>query len=321
MATEDLHQSLEKATVKIWVANEFKGTGFFITSKGYVLTAYHCVGKELVFSQKIGKTPPDIFVETHGSGKFQAQLEMNKSLESSDIAVLKVEHQTTECVPLGRISNSSKEKDIVALGYPAGHRPENQEIATYIGKLSRFCTNQQFETEAIKGQGQSGGPVYHYQTRRVIGLAVSGYDPNETKVFGIGRAAQFDDLFQRWPALEAINEEVAKAWEKRCYSSASELRKLTREEKQKIVNALLKFSNMSDRNERLVVLRQLSPKIFNNIRDASQSRLHVINIVETCLDYTEGMTELVEVLRDLEDDPNSIPMQALDEVLKEIYHR
>lgn len=306
---KQIDRTMENATVKISVANNFKGTGFFITPDGYVLTAYHC----------IGEYPPEITVATRFDGNFTARLDADKTLKQLDIAVLKVEHCTNDCVPLGRVSNQHKEDEIVALGHPAGHRPENQEIATYSGKISRFCSNQQFETEAIKGQGQSGGPVYHYQTKRVIGLAVSGYDPNETKVFGIGRAAQFDDLFKRWPALEAINEEVAKAWEKRCYPSTSELRKLTLEEKQQIVNGLLDCPTMNDGELRRAVLRQLPAKIANNIRDALQSRLHVVNIVETCLNYTGGLDELVKAMQFLGENPEHT--QALDKVLEEIYHR
>jgi hypothetical protein len=113
---------------------------------------------------------------------------------------------------------------------------------------------------------------------------------------------------------------VAKAWEKRCYHATSEpRRKLTLEEKQKIVNGLLDCPTMSDGELRRAVLRKLPAKIANIIRDAPQSKLHVTNIVDTCLDYAEGLTELVEVLRGFEED--SQPMQTLDKVLKEIYHR
>jgi hypothetical protein len=94
---------------------------------------------------------------------------------------------------------------------------------------------------------------------------------------------------------------------------------LTRDQKAKLVNALLNCPTIQDLESRLTVLRQLPAKITNNIRNVPQSKLHVTNIVDTCLNYAEGLTELVEVLRGFEED--SQPMQTLDKVLKEIYHR
>ncbi len=93
--------------------------------------------------------------------------------------------------------------------------------------------------------------------------------------------------------------------------------KLTQDQKAKLVNALLECPTMTDRELRSAVLRDLPAKIANKIRDASQSKYHVIDIVYTCLNYENGLTELVKALRNFEED--SLPMQALDKVLKEIY--
>jgi len=38
-----IQNALESATVKISTSTGFKGTGFFITKEGYILTAWHCV--------------------------------------------------------------------------------------------------------------------------------------------------------------------------------------------------------------------------------------------------------------------------------------
>jgi len=57
-----IHRELTDASVNIFEKvnqkYEFRGTGFFITPDGYLLTAYHCVGE----------APDDIYVKTHFDG-------------------------------------------------------------------------------------------------------------------------------------------------------------------------------------------------------------------------------------------------------------
>ena len=56
-----------------------------------------------------------------------------------------------------------------------------------------------FETNAIEGQGQSGGLIYHVATERLIGLATNIYNNEVTKTTGI--AARFDKLFEKWAEI------------------------------------------------------------------------------------------------------------------------
>ena len=88
-----IHRAIKNATVKVFVGGEFKGTGFFITSDGYILTAYHC----------IGEYPPKVSVKTRFDGEFEAFLDFKKSLrgEEYDIAVLKISYQSTDSLPFG----------------------------------------------------------------------------------------------------------------------------------------------------------------------------------------------------------------------------
>jgi hypothetical protein len=131
---KQIHRELTDASVKIFEKvgeyYEFRGTGFFITPDGYLLTAYHCVGE----------SPDDIFVKTHFDGKFKAVLDQRKSLRDSeyDIAVLKIDYQPNHYLPLGMVSDEHIMDEVVAVGYPAGHKPENTQIKTFIGNISRF---------------------------------------------------------------------------------------------------------------------------------------------------------------------------------------
>jgi hypothetical protein len=211
MAVDDelkkrIHSEIERATVKIFVYNEFQGTGFFITPDGYLLTAYHCFDQYPVFAD-------NIIIKTNFGKEFKAPFEEAKSSKLFDIAVLKVDENISISLPLGVVSKEHIFDDIVALGYPAGHRDDNQQIGIYPGKISKFRDDFKIENNAIKGPGQSGGPVYHYPTKRIIGVAVEGY--KSEVMTDTALAARIDPLFDKWSELQNITAEVAKSWDER----------------------------------------------------------------------------------------------------------
>jgi len=205
---KQIHRELTDASVKIFEKvgknYEFRGTGFFITPDGYLLTAYHCVGE----------SPDDIVVKTHFDGQFKAVLDQQKSLRDLeyDIAVLKIDYKPNHYLPLGSVAEQHKTDQLLTTGYPAGEIADNQEIGIYFGTISRFRGNK-IEMDAAKGPGHSGGPVYHYRTHQVIGLISAGYKPEI--IFNAGLAVRFDPLFKKWREFEQINQLVAKAWRKR----------------------------------------------------------------------------------------------------------
>ncbi len=214
---KQIHRELTGASVKIFEKvgenYEFRGTGFFITADGYLLTAYHCVGE----------SPDDIFVETHFDGKFPAVLDDSKSLRDTtkyDIAVLKIKCKPNHYLPLGFVINKHKTDKLVTVGYPAGDLADNQEIGVYFGTISRFRGNKMEMDGAAKGQGHSGGLVYHYKTHRVVGLVVAGY--KSEKMVNAGLAARFEPLFEKWGELEQINQVVAETWDKSLSPSLEE---------------------------------------------------------------------------------------------------
>jgi hypothetical protein len=199
-----INDEIANATVKVLMANEFRGSGVFITSDGYVLTAYHC----------IGEYPLAIAIEARFGERFNAELDEAKSLKHPDydIAVLKINEKATHYLPLGTISSQNVTDEVVTTGYPAADIKDNQELGTYFGNISRF-RGHKFENDAMRGRGHSGGPVYHYKTHRVIGLVTEGY--KSEVMLNTGLATRFDALFKKWPELEIINNEAAQAWDKR----------------------------------------------------------------------------------------------------------
>ena len=201
--------ALEQATVKILTnPGGFKGTGFFISSDGYILTAWHCLVPDI----DCGST---ITVETIDEKTFDAQLVQDKSIQAWDIAVLKIDYTTEHCVPLGLITEKNRGDEVIAIGYPAGYI-EGRGIGVYDGIINQLLKLKQieieaFETTAIEGKGQSGGLIYHFATQRLIGLAKEIYLNDVTKTTGL--AVRFDSLFDKWQQLKSINQQVAEKWE------------------------------------------------------------------------------------------------------------
>jgi hypothetical protein len=207
--------ALEKATVKISTSSGFKGTGFFISPDGYILTAWHCIAEVIPFSTTIT-------VETIDSKTFEnVALEKDKSVQASDIAVLKIDYTPECCIPLGFVTEDHKGTDVIAIGYPAGYI-EGRGIGVYDGIINQLVGDDKIEVPAIQGEGQSGGLLYHFATQRVIGIAIEVYGKfdEETKKYNEilkneGLAARFESLFAKWPDLKRINKQVVHAWDER----------------------------------------------------------------------------------------------------------
>lgn len=195
-----LEKTLAKATVKISIAGHFKGTGFFISPDGYILTAHHV----------IGEFPPPITIQTFSGEQFIAQVDEQKSLPDQDLAILKIQINQSVAVPLGIISSQQITDAVLSVGYPLGDRADNPHLGIYGGTIFRLRDDGKIETDAVRGQGQSGGLLYHVASRRVIGVAVEGYKPDRMIA---GLAQRLDFLFQKWMDLSIINQKVIDIWE------------------------------------------------------------------------------------------------------------
>jgi len=309
-----IHNEMANATVKILVADEFQGSGVFITQDGYVLTAYHC----------IGEYPPTITIETRFGEKFNAELDEAKSLKHAnyDIAVLKISEQVEHYLPLGTISTQNVTDDVVAMGYPAGDKPGHDKIGFFFSKISQIRADNKIQIpDAIKGRGQSGGPVYHYATKRVIGLATEGY--HQEVIMDTGLATRFDVLFEKWPALEIINHKVVQVWEKRllALSVTKNEERLSRQffsqnpqAKRELINAILACPSMKDSHQRQTIIQQLPSQMAENIPSLPQARTHVINIVDTCSNFSGGLKEFIEAIRSFDDGTEQ--MQVVDALIE-----
>ncbi|MBA3534602.1 MAG: hypothetical protein H0T73_22010 [Ardenticatenales bacterium] len=91
-------------------------------------------------------------------------------------------------------------------------------------------------------------------------------------------------------------------------------RELTTKEKQELAKALLALPSMADNNHRQAVIGQL--RFASQIPTSTVAKIHVLNIVTTCLGYTNGINDLVEILGYTEEDGEK--MQAFEETVKRL---
>jgi len=107
-----IQDKLERAIVKIITTSGPKGTGFFISFEGHILTAWHCI-------EEVIRIPfSELTVICHGQ-ELPAQLDQDKSLPDEDIAILKVTGSVPLCLPLGLVDVNHRGDEIVSIGYPA----------------------------------------------------------------------------------------------------------------------------------------------------------------------------------------------------------
>lgn len=224
--------AIKRALVKIWFKSGedsfFKGTGFFVHSDGYLLTAYHCV--------KDCKN--NIVVESLSVGKKQAVVVSELSLPGADIAVLQLsdpsmENTAPHYFPLGFVTEAELNSDVVVLGYPQRDGAQwVAEMAMYQGHINRlFREGEVFflECQAIVGKGQSGSPVYHPATRRVVAVAHSMYEGMRS-----GDAVRFEPLFQSHPKLKSVNQKSELVWEQQLIITDREILQQQQEELQRL---------------------------------------------------------------------------------------
>jgi hypothetical protein len=86
------------------------------------------------------------------------------------------------------------------------------------------------------------------------------------------------------------------------------------QQKNALVGALVKCPTMMHRDTREAVIRDLPQDIQFNIRESPQLNITVRNIVDTCMNYPEGIRALLDIVRRYEG--NSVAMQEIDKAVK-----
>ncbi|MBP3210808.1 MAG: trypsin-like peptidase domain-containing protein, partial [Oscillospiraceae bacterium] len=156
------------------------GSGFIITSDGYILTNYHVIAD----SEKVT-------VATYDNETYDAKVIGYD--ESNDIAVLKIEAEGLKPVTLGD-SNSLRVGDtVLAIGNPLGELTFSltRGIVSALSRsvaMSSGSTMSLIQTDCAINSGNSGGALFH-EYGEVIGITNAKYSSS-----GYSGEASFDNI-------------------------------------------------------------------------------------------------------------------------------
>ncbi|NCB73646.1 MAG: trypsin-like serine protease [Clostridia bacterium] len=168
------------------------GSGFIVTSDGYIVTNYHVIADAYTGNYKVT-------VMLYNGDKFDAKIIGVE--ESSDIAVLKIDATGLSAATLGNSDNMQVGETVYAIGNPLGElsfsmssgmvSALDRDITTQDQTTGQTTTNNMFQIDAAVNEGNSGGPVYN-EYGEVIGIVTAKY--SDTGIEGLGFAIPINDV-------------------------------------------------------------------------------------------------------------------------------
>ncbi|WP_157605452.1 DegQ family serine endoprotease [Schlesneria paludicola] len=157
-----------------------QGSGFVVSSDGYILTNHHVVGDTTKVTVKFSDGR-EMLAKVVGS---DAQ---------SDVAVIKVDATNLAIVPMGDSSKTEVGEWVLASGAPFGlTQTVTAGIVSAVGRNSVGITNYEnfIQTDAAINPGNSGGPLVNMHGE-VIGINTAIFSRNGGSV-GLGFAIPID---------------------------------------------------------------------------------------------------------------------------------
>ncbi len=168
------------------------GSGFVVTSDGYIITNYHVIADAYTSNYKVS-------VMLYNGDKYDAKIVGVE--ESSDIAVLKIEATGLSAATLGNSDDLQVGETVYAIGNPLGElsfsitsgmvSALDRDITTQDSTTGETVTNNMFQIDAAVNEGNSGGPVYN-DKGEVVGIVTAKY--SDTGVEGLGFAIPIKDV-------------------------------------------------------------------------------------------------------------------------------
>ena len=167
------------------------GSGFIISTDGYILTNHHVI-------EEAAKGNYEISVLTHDGTEYIASIVGYEA--DNDVAVLKIEAAGLSAVSLGNSDYMAVGDPIYAVGNPLGELEYtmtggmvsalDRDISTYDSSTGTYTSINMFQIDAAVNSGNSGGPVYDSHGQ-VIGIVTAKY--SDTGVEGLGFAVPIND--------------------------------------------------------------------------------------------------------------------------------
>ncbi len=147
------------------------GSGFIITSDGYIVTNYHVV-----------EDSDEITVSTYDGTSYQAELVGYD--EDNDVAVLKIDAEGLTPVVLGDSDSLSVGDEVVAIGNPLGELTFSltSGVVSALNRsvtLSTNVTMSLIQTDCAINSGNSGGALFNMYGE-VIGITNAKYSSSSS---------------------------------------------------------------------------------------------------------------------------------------------
>ena len=195
--------SLESTRANIFgqqSASAVAGTGFIITSDGYIMTNYYVI-------ESAQKSEHKIQVLFKDKSSFEAKIVGFD--EDNDVAVLKIDASDLSPVSIGNSDDIAVGDSVFAIGNPLGELDFSMTSGR-VSALDRSITIERngtainmFQFDAAINSGNSGGPVYN-ESGEVIGIATAKV--GSSGVEGLGFAIPIND------AADIANELITKGY-------------------------------------------------------------------------------------------------------------
>ena len=181
----------EITTTNVWgqpVSQAAAGSGFVITSDGYILTNYHVI-----------EDADSIQVAFVDGTTYDATLVGGES--ENDIAVLKIDATGLTPVIIGDSDNVKVGEQVVAIGNPLGELTFSMTSGIVSAKdrsitMENGNVMNMIQTDTAINNGNSGGPLFDMYGK-VIGITsakLSGSSSSEATIEGLGFAIPINDI-------------------------------------------------------------------------------------------------------------------------------
>ncbi|MEG1460846.1 MAG: trypsin-like peptidase domain-containing protein [Oscillospiraceae bacterium] len=167
------------------------GSGFIVTSDGYIVTNYHVIKNAYLGGYKIS-------VMLNDGSSHEAKIVGGE--EQFDLAVLKIDAKGLDAATLGDSASMKVGETVHAIGNPLGElaftmtsgtvSALDRKITTSDRETGTTVTNNMFQIDAAVNDGNSGGPVYNSRGE-VIGIVTAKY--SSAGVEGLGFAIPIND--------------------------------------------------------------------------------------------------------------------------------
>ena len=176
------------------------GTGFIVSSDGYILTNYHVI-------ELAAQNSKDVNVILRDGTRYVASIVGYEKY--NDVAVLKIDAEGLTPVTFGNSSSIAVGDLVYAVGNPLGELDFSMSTG-HVSALDRLITSDEsgvainmFQIDAAVNSGNSGGPVYN-AAGEVIGIVTAKYA--STGVEGLGFAIPIND------AVSIANDLITKGY-------------------------------------------------------------------------------------------------------------